>query len=156
MADEGDNRGEGNVPPTAPTSSAQVVHATPPPRLLIDDVVGRELGGKATAHYEEPPRMLLGYWVFLWLLGLLAVFAGLLVVYAVCTFPRFSDIQAALANQSQADMLKAYTDARSAWVGQFKDIGQLYVISPIVPLLGAVLGYIFGHQTSKSTSGAAD
>lgn len=48
------------------------------------------------------------------------------------------------------EALTAWREARSEWIAQFKDMGQVFLVSPILPLLGAVLGYIFGSQQTDA------
>lgn len=40
----------------------------------------------------------------------------------------------------------AWQEARTEWFGEIRQIGQLYLVAPLIPLLGTVLGYIFGRQ----------
>jgi hypothetical protein len=83
-----------------------------------------------------------GFRIFVVLIGLVVFELLLIVLFATFTFPRGLSGSEAM-------------DARAAWVTQLKDIGQIFLLTPIFPLLGAVIGYIFGRQerTAESNGG---
>lgn len=91
----------------------------------------------------------LGYWIFLWLLGLVVVLVALLVLYGLKTYPRLAEVRELVTADSSIEPLQAWREMRDEWVVQFKDLGQVFLVNPIVPLLGAVLGYIFGSRQAS-------
>lgn len=96
------------------------------------------------AAFQIPPRRVVGLKIFKWLLWLVVGMIALLVLYGWATYPRIDEIRS-LAGTG-ADATAAYTKARADWVASVKDLGQLYLITPILPLLSAVLGYMFGRN----------
>jgi hypothetical protein len=43
------------------------------------------------------------------------------------------------------------------WVQQIKDLGQLFLLTPVFPLIGTVIGYIFGvRKNSGNSNGGQD
>jgi hypothetical protein len=89
-----------------------------------------------------------GYLIFKWLLGLLAFEFILLLIYGVYTFPRFGEV-VELAPPAERQI--AWESARDNWVTSIKDLGQIFLLTPIFPLIGAVIGYIFGRQQDGGT-----
>lgn len=96
------------------------------------------------ARFEEIPRGVLGYRIFKWLLLLVAVFIALLTVYGFLTYPKLADSRT-LAGPN-GDAVAAFRQARADWLSSVKDLGQIFLITPVLPLIGAVLGYIFGRN----------
>ena len=89
----------------------------------------------------------IGYRIFKWLLLLtVAVMAGL-AVYAFLTYPTMAEISDAAPNGiSSADLRDLTKDSRADWISNLKDLAQLFLLTPIFPLLAAVIGYIFGRS----------
>jgi hypothetical protein len=81
----------------------------------------------------------IGYRIFKWLLLLTVTILAILVVFAALTFPR--SVPDSVPVAERFNTLQA---ARTAWLNQVKDLGQIFLLTPIFPLMGAVLGYIFG------------
>lgn len=96
------------------------------------------------AAFEIPPRRVVGLKIFKWLLWLVVGMIALLVLYGWATYPRIDEIRSLAGAGS--DATAAYTKARADWVASVKDLGQLFLITPILPLLSAVLGYMFGRN----------
>ncbi|MDQ3914265.1 MAG: hypothetical protein M3285_12625 [Actinomycetota bacterium] len=112
-------------------------------RVTIDEIVASsDLG----TPQEISGMARLGYWIFLWLLGLVLVEVALLVLYGLKTYPRLEEVRELVTADSSIEPLQAWREMRDEWVVQFKDLGQVFLVNPIVPLLGAVLGYIFGSR----------
>ena len=83
----------------------------------------------------------IGYRIFKWLLLVAGLLLLLLVVYAWQTYPAASDIDDVVgANASDQARLAAMESARAAWLTSVKDLGQLFVLTPVFPLIGAVIG----------------
>src|SRR6266542_2782937 len=99
----------------------------------------------------------IGYRIFKWLLLLIFIILILLVAFAYLTYPRIGDIQKLAGSRTNIDIIKEWSDARSAWVTQMKDLGQIFLFTPVFPLLAAVVGYIFGRQQQlQSTDGTRE
>jgi hypothetical protein len=99
---------------------------------------------------KVPPLAQLGFSIFKYLILLFGLVAFVLALYAVATYPRLESVLRFVNEESDLDALKAWRETRAEWFSQFKDMGQLFLVTPIVPLLGAVLGYIFGRQQAQS------
>lgn len=104
----------------------------------------------AGARFSELPRGVLGYKIFKWLLLLVGVLLFLLTMYAVFTYPSPSD--ARLLADDPAGAAVAYGQLKSDWLSSVKDLGQIFIITPVLPLIGAVLGYIFGKDEQSPSS----
>jgi hypothetical protein len=87
----------------------------------------------------------LGFRIFKWLLGLVAVLLLGLAVAGWVTYPDKGQFvpDPRLATAEQWSALAA---AKTAWVTQLKDLSQAFLFAPVFPLLGAVIGYIFGRE----------
>jgi hypothetical protein len=48
----------------------------------------------------------------------------------------------------QVDKLEAVRRLRGDWLQEVKDLGQLFLLTPVFPLIAAVIGYIFGVRNS--------
>lgn len=86
-----------------------------------------------------------GYLIFKWLLALLVFEFLLLALYAWTTFPGSVTVAASIASTQQAP-----PTPQDAWVTSIKDLGQIFLLTPIFPLIGAVIGYMFGRQQQTS------
>jgi hypothetical protein len=87
-----------------------------------------------------------GYRVFLWLLLLVGLLLTTLVLFGWLTYP--AGARVAGSSVAAADALEV---ARSAWEQRLKDLGELFLLTPVFPLLGAVVGYIFGVRQGTGT-----
>jgi hypothetical protein len=94
----------------------------------------------------------IGYRIFKWLLLLTAFVMFLIFLYAFFTFPD----RAAIVNGSWSTdtpfktKLDAASAAQADWLASVKDLAQLFVITPLFPLMGAVIGYVFGVSRQPS------
>ena len=130
----------------------------PPPGdegvVTLDSITRAQDAGGARgvrpARAREIPRTRLGRDIFLCLLGLVLIELTLLSIYAFWTYPRLGDVTRVAVGQN-ADLQKAWLDARSAWVTSLKDLGQIFLLTPVFPLIGAVIGYMFGRQEGMRT-----
>jgi hypothetical protein len=97
----------------------------------------------------------IGFRIFKWLLALILLFSGLLVAYAYMTFPLdIESINELLGDDAAPeDVIAAWRSARERWVSDIKDLGQLFLLTPVFPLLGAVIGYIFGRTAKEPEPG---
>jgi hypothetical protein len=122
------------------------------PVVSLDRITQAQTGDRA-ASVREIPRTRLGREILLWLLVLVFIELSLLSIYAFWTYPRIGDITRVAGGQN-ADLQKAWLDARSAWVTSVKDLGQIFLLTPVFPLIGAVIGYMFGRQEESFGTGA--
>jgi len=97
----------------------------------------------------------IGFRIFKWLLLLAIIGSIWIVVFAAFTYPdEASILQAFPANAATEAKLQAVRTARADWLTSVKDLGQLFLLTPIFPLIGAVIGYIFG--VSRQAPSASD
>lgn len=91
----------------------------------------------------------LGFRIFKWLLGLVFL---LLVGLAVAGWMTYPDKGQFVPDpgRATAEQWSALAAAKSAWVTQLKDLSQAFLFAPVFPLLGAVIGYIFGREGVQS------
>jgi hypothetical protein len=115
--------------------------------ISLSDV---DAGVPAGAQFDEIPRTVLGYLIFKWLLLLIGILLGLLTVYGVLSYPSISDARSLAGASGDAGVI--LQQAKAEWVSSIKDLGQIFLITPVLPLLGAVLGYIFGRHEQASPS----
>lgn len=66
-----------------------------------------------------------------------------MVVYAVLKYPQMSDLEELVSDETER--LVAWRETRTEWFTQFKELGQLFVLGSLLPLLGTIAGYIFGR-----------
>ena len=98
----------------------------------------------------------LGYRLFKWLLVLAFFLIAGLMGYAWWTYPTTADASALLpASADLAERLDAVRDLRRDWLQQVKDLGQMFVLTPVLPLIAAVVGYLFGVRRSGPPPAAA-
>ena len=112
-----------------------------PQQISLEDV---EEKVSAKAAFQIPHRRVVGLQIFKWLLWLVVGMIILLTLYAWATFPRISEIKEIAGTGPEATV--AYAKARADWSASVKDLGQLFLITPVFPLLSAVLGYMFGRN----------
>jgi len=94
----------------------------------------------------------IGYRIFKWLLLLTVAIMIALGVYAALTYPTMSDIKALLPNGVDGDpLVKLTKEMRAAWMSDVKDLAQNFLLTPVFPLLAAVVGYIFGRSHSVNS-----
>lgn len=83
----------------------------------------------------------------------LLVFTGfsllLLAVFGWLTYP---GLEAVERLEEPGNVLATFQEQQAEWFTRIKDLGQLYILTPLLPLLGLVLGYIFGRQTGRTES----
>jgi hypothetical protein len=106
------------------------------------------LGGDLRDYMSRQPNFglaWLGYRIFKWLLGLVVTLIGSLAAFAAVTYPTAADLR----DVSGALTLEQLDGAREAWITQIKDLGQVFILTPLFPLLGTVIGYIFGRQARQ-------
>jgi hypothetical protein len=130
---------------------------------------------EAAVKDTDPPQVV-GYKIFVRLLLLVLLLLGLLTFYAWVSYPKYEEILG-LVDSANASALRvtsvppttsrnsgspevdytvaavnpaeAWEQARRAWLTNLKDLGQLFLLTPVFPLIGAVIGYIFGERRGR-------
>jgi hypothetical protein len=103
----------------------------------------------------------LGFRIFKWLLGLVLLLLVGLAVTGWMTYPAKGQFVPD-PGTATAEQWGALAAAKTAWVTQLKDLSQTFLFAPVFPLLGAVIGYIFGREgiergpTPKGPKGPVD
>jgi hypothetical protein len=92
-----------------------------------------------------------GYKIFKWLYALVLIVMVPLLIYGVATFPNQADYVPDATNPPVTGW-KNFADAKAAWAAQVKDLAQTFLLIPVLPLLGSVIGYIFGRTANQSSS----
>lgn len=110
--------------------------------LNVDDAVNM---ADSLGTIGEMERRAYGYLIFKLLLALAVFEFFLLTLYAWRTFPG-----SAVSNAAAASALQADPATQDAWVASIKDLGQIFLISPVFSLIGAVVGYVLGRQQQTS------
>ena len=131
-------------PTDAPATEAPATEASATEVVTLQALTQEQAGVSASEQFKEIPIRRLGREIFLWLLALVALELILLTVYAFWTFPQIGDVSQ--MTEAAADRNQNWMEARSAWVTSLKDIGQIFLLTPVFPLMGAVIGYMFGRQ----------
>ncbi len=114
------------------------------------------LHGALSFPESESGSARLGYRLFKWLL-ILAFFLLLgLMGYAWWTYPTSADATGLLPPAASLDArLDAVRELRRDWLQQVKDLGQMFVLTPVLPLISAVIGYLFGVRRNDGHPTAA-
>jgi hypothetical protein len=139
----------------------------PASQISIEELLARA-GGLAPA--SPPPLEVIGWWAFRLLLAFIGLSFLALAVFAWQTYPslEYFDQTRMVAGQSSSitqptmELMNApgdntnlaplamWQEAREQWFAQIKDLGQVFILTPLLPLLGAVLGYIFGREKQRA------
>ena len=83
----------------------------------------------------------LGYRIFKWLLVFAVLLLAVITIYGWLSYP-----------DAQTTPLENYQALHDAWLTRLKDLGQLFLITPVFPLIGAVIGYIFGVRQGNGNT----
>jgi hypothetical protein len=115
---------------------------------------------------EPATRLKLGKELLIWIVPFLGLAFLLFAAFAAWTYPHLSEFTgltgcgvdstaagpASDAVTCQASPLpgseavKLWGAARAEWVTQTKDLGQLFIISPLIPLFATAVGYMVGQR----------
>ena len=107
---------------------------------LFEAITGQDSLSRTLAESPNMQLPWIGYRIFKWLLLVAGLLLLLLVIYAWQTYPTASDIDGVVGtNASDQTRLAAMESARAAWLTSVKDLGQLFVLTPVFPLIGAVI-----------------
>jgi hypothetical protein len=134
-------------PPGAPPPSPPGAPLPSRPPVSLDTIAEAQVRETGPSQFREIPVRVLGREIFLWLLGLVIIELALIATYAWWTYPSLDEVIKANTGSS-TDVPQAWADARSEWVSSLKDLGQIFLLTPVFPLIGAVMGYMFGRQQS--------
>jgi hypothetical protein len=138
----------------------------PASQISIEELLARA-GGLAPA--SPPPLQVIGWWAFRLLLAFIGLSFIALAIFAWRTYPsleyfdqaRVAAEQPSPITQPPMELVTAprdgdnlaplamWQEAREQWFAQIKDLGQVFILTPLLPLLGAVLGYIFGREKQR-------
>lgn len=97
------------------------------------------------------PRSRIGFYILILLIsyGMLAL--GVLTMWGVWTYPSIGDVSAVIGAQTtDQDRVAVYRDLRADWLSTIKDLGLTFTITPVLTLLGTVIGYIFRGTTEDA------
>lgn len=106
---------------------------------------------EATTFPSEADTARLGYRIFKWLLALTVLLLAVLTWYGLISYPNEADVNTAVNGQATPDRLAAAKQLQTDWLQQVKDLGQLFLLTPVFPLIGAVIGYIFGVRKTDAS-----
>jgi hypothetical protein len=97
-----------------------------------------------------PPYLArLGFHLTIALVGLILFVFFWVGLYGWLTYPpSLDELDARFTTDAEA-AAKTYTDLRTAWTNNVKDLLQILVISLLIPLLATVIGYIFGRREAQ-------
>jgi hypothetical protein len=92
------------------------------------------------------PTQILGYRLFFTITVLLGALVFVVVLDAVLTWPRSGEVAGLLSGLPASDRAVALRQLRSDWHSDVRDVAQLLVIGPFVPILSAIVGYLLGRN----------
>jgi hypothetical protein len=110
---------------------------------------------------EDPTMQLpwLGFRIFKWLLAVATLLLILIVTHAIRSYPSQADVLSVLPpNATMEQRLAAIREVQSQWLASIQGLAQTFVLTPLFPVIGAVVGYIFGvsRQQMQPTDGGTD
>ncbi len=148
-----DDLAAGTMAPTEATQLLRELRYLPAPGAKATNpnqpVENSAWDGAFSFPNQETGTSRLGYRIFKWLLFLGFFLLIGLMGYAWWTYPTTGDATRLLPLGATLDeRLRAVQDLRRDWLQQVKDLGQVFVLTPIFPLLGTVVGYLFGVRRS--------
>jgi hypothetical protein len=123
--------------------------AGPPRRRWFSWLLRGQLADTLREQQQALPY--LGFRIFKWLLALVLLLLFGLAVVGWRTYPERVQFVPDIA-KATPDQWNALAAARAAWVAQLKDLSQAFIFAPVFPLLGAVVGYIFGREGVRNGS----
>lgn len=107
-----------------------------------------DLASKGIA-VEESIRMT-GVRLFRWVLVLVGVIALVVGLYAAVSFPYDHQVSPLLKDMPPGERLAAWKEIRADWRTGLIQFTQTILIAPFVPLLTAIVGYIFGSREEST------
>lgn len=118
------------------------------PTKSVESIKRDALPGGSGASEVEKQKLLIGGYVVGGLLILIFAILLLIAVYAWFTKPEIQEAK----DLAPKNIAATYKEQRTAWFTEIKDLIQVLVVSLFVPLLGTVIGYLFGRQQQANSS----
>lgn len=107
--------------------------------------------GAGTREVElEATRVRIGLGIVLSIVLLIVLVAAAIFVFALATFPPSAQEFRSFLGSTAEVAQKAHDDRHAAWLGEIKDLVQLWIIALLIPLITTVIGYIFGRTVGDS------
>jgi hypothetical protein len=113
-------------------------------KVGLDEIAAAETAGGKVSHKTLPE---IGLDAFRAILLFSAFMVLLLGVFAWVTYPDMAALERLVATDA---VMPTYQQLQAEWFSRLKDLGQLYVLTPLLPLLAVVLGYIFGRRSGQA------
>jgi hypothetical protein len=121
---------------------------------LEDLKKGVEDQGAGTENIElEKQRIAIGGSLVWGILGLIVLAGVAIIVYAAASKPMTATELKSFDNIT--DPVGKASELHTAWFNEIKDLGQVYIVALLIPVLTALIGYIFGKSTAASSDGSA-
>jgi hypothetical protein len=114
-------------------------------QITLDEIVVRK-GGLPPP--PAPPLVIIGWRAFLVLVAFIGVSYVVMAVFAWSIYPQLSTfgIEVNAPGLCAPGTVARWQDTHEQWLATIKELGQLFIVTPLLPLLGAVLGYVFGRE----------
>lgn len=112
------------------------------PQIAIYEVADAQAAGVSASESLRITGVRLFRLTYRLIIGVLIALA----IYAFLTYPRTDQLLVLIGEESPVDRLAAYEAMRRAWFDELIEIVQVLLIGPFVPLLTAIVGYIFGSS----------
>ncbi len=101
-------------------------------------------------------RSRIGFYVLLLLIAYGTLALGALTIWGIWTYPKTGEVSAVIGAQTaEQDRVAVYRELRSDWLSTIKDLGLTFTITPVLTLLGTVVGYIFRGQAEQPSPGGS-
>ena len=94
-------------------------------------------------------RSRIGFYILLLLIAYGGLALAALTVWGAWTYPTIGDVTKIVGTGTEPDRVAVYRDLRSDWLATVKDLGMTFTITPVLTLLGTVIGYIFRGSASE-------
>lgn len=90
-----------------------------------------------------------GLFLFVLVGGITVAVLVVLALYGWWTYPSVTDVAALLEGREEANRLEAWQQEQANWMQRLRDLAQTFLLTPFVPLLTAIAGYIFGVREAS-------
>ncbi len=135
-------------------------------QITLAEIENREVGDSSDA------RIKVGRSILIWLVPFVGLALLIFTVFSFWTYPQFSDFKdlrgcpttASASAEEPSDSvactqeqlpgpeaLELWSQARAEWVTQTKDLGQIFIVSSLLPLLATAIGYMVGRNEPTTT-----
>jgi hypothetical protein len=114
-------------------------------QITLDEIVVSK-GGLPPP--PAPTLVIIGWRVFLVLVAFIGVSYLVMAVFAWSIYPHLSAFGTEMNTPElcASGTVARWRNAHEQWLATIKELGQLFIVTPLLPLLGAVLGYVFGRE----------